>query len=294
MIEGPWPRSMGVLSACILVMLAYTLMVAWLHLVALIVAVGRAGPEALAWQSVTSDPLNVAIATALGIGCALWLGKAWYDPNASWAGLLALRATPRHTIILAVVCGLALQVPLTELQNVAEYFFPVSPEQKQALYRMLSPNGWRKMLGTLFSLAAVAPVCEELLFRGLILRGLRRTHGWFLALSVSSVLFGLCHIRLAAALIPACAAGAILGAIALRARSTWPAIASHAAINATPILLSERLIPVPGFNVVQEGVTHVPLTLLLVASAVAFIALVALMRLGAGDPHLEDGKNVPG
>jgi membrane protease YdiL (CAAX protease family) len=285
---------MGVLSACALVLLAYALMVAWLQLIALIVAVGRAGSEALAWQSVSSDPLNVAIATALGIGCALWLGKAWYDPNASWAGLLALRATPVRTIVLAIVCGLALQVPLTELQNVAERFFPVSPEQKQALYRMLSPNGWRKMLGALFSLAAVAPLCEELLFRGLILRGLRKSHGWFLALSVSSLLFGLCHIRLAAALFPACAAGVILGAIALRTRSTWPAIASHAAINAAPLMLSERLIPVPGFNTVQEGARHVPLPLLLVASAVAFVALAAIMRWGEGAPDIEDTKKVPG
>jgi uncharacterized protein len=250
-------------------------MVVWLRLLATLAAVGHtvAATEVI-WRNVTSDPLNVAAATLLGIGSALWVGKAWHDPNRAWVDLLALRPARWRTIALAVLCGFALQVPLSELQNVAEYFF-----------RLLSPQGWGSIAAVFFSLSVVAPLSEELLFRGLILTRLRQSHGWLVALSVSSLLFGLCHFQLVASLIPACAAGLLLGTIALRTGSTWPAIATHAAVNAAPLLFSERIVKVPGFNVVKEGVDHVPMPLLLTVSAIAVIAFTALIRLETPPPR---------
>jgi membrane protease YdiL (CAAX protease family) len=293
-MEQPWPRPMSALSACALVLGAFALMFGWLQLLAAIIALTPRGSRlSPVWQSVSSDPLNVGVATALGIGSALWLGKAWHDPNATWSKLLCLRAPSWGVLGLAVLSGLALQVPLTELQNLAEGFFPIDPEQKLALFKMLSPTGWRRMLGTAFALVAIAPACEELLFRGLILQGLRTTYGRLQAVALSSVLFAVCHIRIAAAVFPACVAGVILGAIALRTRSTWSAVAVHAGINAAPLLLSENGLSVPGFDDAAAGVQHIPLPILLAASAAAAAALAALATIG-GRPAGRDRANHEG
>jgi membrane protease YdiL (CAAX protease family) len=275
---------MSAIGACGIVALAFALMVAWLHLVAAIVTVVQVRP----WQSVTTDPLYVGMATALGLGGALWVGKAWYDPNAPWRKLLALRAASPGVLALSVLFGIAFQIPLSELQNFSESLFPIDPAQKEAFYRLLAPSGWRQVLSTTAALVAIAPIFEEFLFRGLILQALRKSRGTAQALAVSSVLFGLCHVRILAALFPACAAGLIFGAIALRTRSTLPAIVSHAAINAAPLLLSERLLAVPGFNVAGKLEEHVALPFLLATLAIAAVALIAMMYLGGHRPATDE------
>jgi len=256
------------------------LMVASLRLLAIVTALVLRWPEARALESVSADPLAVGAATAIGVGLVLLLGRAWHDPGAPWPRVLELRAVRWSVIGLAIISGLALQIPLTELQNAAEILFPISPEQKEALYRLVAPGDRQQALGTFLTLAVVVPVCEELLFRGLILPGLRRRYGPAAALLLSSALFGLSHMRLPAAIAPSFAAGLVLGAIALRTRSTGPAIVLHAAINAAPMLLSAPFLDAPGFNAAQEDVSHVPLWLLLPACAMAAAGLGVLLASG--------------
>jgi membrane protease YdiL (CAAX protease family) len=195
-------------------------------------------------------------------------------------------------LAFSLVFGLAFQVPLTEVQNFSEYLFPINPELKKALFELVSPTGWPGVLNAALALVVIAPLFEELLFRGLLLNALHRSSGKIPALALSSVLFGLCHIRVMAALLPACVAGAVLGAIALRTRSTWPAIASHAAINAAPLILSERIMAVSGFNLFSDRVQHVPLPFLLSASAVAAVALLALIHAGGRQAEQEGTVSV--
>lgn len=267
---------MSAMGACGIVALAFALMAAWLHLITAIVTVAQSRQ----WHSAISDPLYVGMATALGIGFSLWAGKAWYDPFAPWRKVLALRTVSPGVLAIGVLFGIACQIPLSETQNLFEALFPIDPAQKEAFYRLLAPSGWRQVLSTTAALVVIAPVFEELLFRGLILQALRKSQGTAQALIFSSFLFGLCHVRILAALFPACVAGLMLGAIALRTRSILPAIVSHAAINAAPLLLSERLLAVPGFNVAGKPHEHVALPFLLATLGVAAIAFIALMRFG--------------
>jgi len=53
-------------------------------------------------------------------------------------------------------------------------------------------------------------------------------------------------------------AGLLLGSIALATRSVWPGIALHAAVNAVPVLLPERLLPIHGFNIPSALPSHLP------------------------------------
>jgi membrane protease YdiL (CAAX protease family) len=178
---------------------------------------------------------------------------------------------------LALVAGFALQLPLAELSNLSELVFPMSLEEKEFIHRVMTPKGWRQILTTVLALVVIVPICEELLFRGLLLRGLNHTYGAAPALLVSSILFGLSHFRLPTAILPATVAGLFLGVIALRRGSIWPSIALHAAVNALPVMISPEVVVIPGFNDVQTQVNHIPLGLLVSSLLVGFVALAALV-----------------
>jgi membrane protease YdiL (CAAX protease family) len=103
--------------------------------------------------------------------------------------------------------------------------------------------------GTTFGFAGpgfnvlVAPIYEELIFRGWILGRLARRGGNGLALAVSSLLFGLLHLRLVFWLEPGALAvnmasaalltGPLFAWVTLRTRSLWPAVVLHYVNNLT-------------------------------------------------------------
>lgn len=83
-------------------------------------------------------------------------------------------------------------------------------------------------------LILVAPVVEELFFRGLLLRGLRGRMRAGPAVAVSGLLFGATHFQLVQ--LPALTAvGIVFAALAVRFRRLGVAIWAHAAFNATAV-----------------------------------------------------------
>jgi membrane protease YdiL (CAAX protease family) len=154
----------------------------------------------------------------------------------------------------------------------------------------MSPGGWAQALSAIAALVVVAPLCEEFLFRGLILRGLRAYHGTVTAVGASALLFAFSHYRLPAVILPALAAGLVLGAVAVRTGSIWPPVAVHAAVNAMPLLLPERLIPIKGFNTLQEPVYHIAPAILLGASTAAAAALYGVTRYSRGHPSDDETR----
>ncbi|NQU53994.1 MAG: CPBP family intramembrane metalloprotease [Bacteroidetes bacterium] len=96
-----------------------------------------------------------------------------------------------------------------------------------------SDFGW---WGAFFKVAVIAPVVEELIFRGLILQGFRRNYNSFIAVFMSALLFALFHLnpwQFPATFI----LGLLLGWVMLRTNSILLVILGHS-INNTLVLLS--------------------------------------------------------
>lgn len=87
----------------------------------------------------------------------------------------------------------------------------------------------------LFLVAFTPAICEELLFRGALLSGLRRDHGTAKSIWISAILFGLVHASVHR-LAPTTLLGALLAGLVLSSRSVWPAIALHGSYNAILVL----------------------------------------------------------
>ena len=132
--------------------------------------------------------------------------------------------------------------------------------------------------GGLIGVAAtvlVAPVVEELIFRGLMLNRLRMVMPGWVAVLLSSAVFGACHGN------PvwfgyAFALGAFFGFLDLRANSVLPSILGHLAFNA----ISQILSFVPETEDGSEAGLAVKILLLaaVAAPALNWRAITALFR----------------
>jgi hypothetical protein len=240
-------------------------------------AVARSQPLDDAVHDVLLDAFNLATFQLVGFGAVIVAGLYAFGGKASTREALHLRPVPLPVIVFAIIGGAALQFPLAELGNVMAEIFPRSLESQLTQRRIITPDGPLSALAIVFAVAVVAPLTEELLFRGLLLPGLAERYGAPLALAVTSLAFGAIHGE-PGAILYASVAGLLFGAITLRTGSVLPAIAMHAATNAMPILVPERMMRIRGFNTVSEEVVHLPLTLLLGSGLVAAAAILALAR----------------
>jgi uncharacterized protein len=92
------------------------------------------------------------------------------------------------------------------------------------------------LVGLLVLLAVAAPVVEELLFRGLLLRGLEVRLGARAALVVSSLVFAAVHLQVVQ--FPGLlVAGLVFGWLVQRSGRLGPAIVAHVAFNAATVLV---------------------------------------------------------
>jgi len=76
----------------------------------------------------------------------------------------------------------------------------------------------------------VAPLVEEIFFRGFLFQGLRQKYGWLSAIPLSSAIFGAAHLD-PVSLIPTFILGCVLAYMYHRSNSLWPGIIFHTMIN---------------------------------------------------------------
>ena len=95
-----------------------------------------------------------------------------------------------------------------------------------AIFAELSSPWWLLVAGIV-----VAPVVEEIFFRGFVFAGLAQRYDWRVAALISSGLFALIHFQPLA--IPAIfILGCIFAYLYHRSRSIWPAVLMHVSTNA--------------------------------------------------------------
>ena len=146
------------------------------------------------------------------------------------------------------------------------YTAPISPS--------MFPRDALDALLLAFSTVVVAPVCEEVMFRGYVQRAYERRSPWT-GILVSGVIFALYHLRFqgAFALVPVAMA---LGFVAWRSNSLLPGILLHAAYNsiATVILIASSFLPLE----IVGGLTVALICAGLLLTPVVFLAVWWLWR----------------
>jgi membrane protease YdiL (CAAX protease family) len=195
--------------------------------------------------------LSAGPASRLGLRPALVISEiALVAPALVFAGLLrrplaqtlALDATGlRRVNLLSLGFGATLWLASLGLFEVQYSLWAPPPGYLEAFRRLheaLRPSGPVDALVSLLAIAIAPAVCEELLFRGLVLPAFLRPLGTWGAACVSALLFGVIHLDFAGGglslyRVPfAAVVGLGLAALRLRAGMLGPAILAHAALNA--------------------------------------------------------------
>lgn len=108
------------------------------------------------------------------------------------------------------------------------------------LFELLDSPFWFFLVG-----AVLAPLVEEIFFRGFLFQGLRAKYGWVSGMLVSSAIFGAAHLD-PASLIPTFILGNLLAYLYHRSNSVWPGVLLHMAVNTFGLLSVYVLTQYPG------------------------------------------------
>jgi membrane protease YdiL (CAAX protease family) len=104
-------------------------------------------------------------------------------------------------------------------------WFPMSSDEQQMFERLASGS-----VPVLLSGCVMAPILEEMLFRGVFLRSFLVQYERRSAIVMSALLFGLAHMNLYQFVV-GFGLGLLTGWLYERTRSLWPAIVLHASYN---------------------------------------------------------------
>ena len=154
-------------------------------------------------------------------------------PTAERLGMVRPRLSPlAFVLILCGTLGLA-----GCLQALTPLLGEPSASLKQLNGLIASPTGGQAVLIALL-VGVLAPLCEELFFRGLILRRLARNWTAFQAIGLTSAVFALTHVdpQHAIFVLPL---GLWFGWLCWATGSVWPAIAAHMLNNLAAMALAQ-------------------------------------------------------
>lgn len=145
--------------------------------------------------------------------------------------------------VVGIGCGLLLGgYSIILLHNWLLTIFGVDTQGDQIfqMFDQLESPAWLFVVG-----AIVAPIVEEIFFRGFLFQGFRQKYGWMPALFLSSAIFGAAHLD-PVSLIPTFVLGCVLAYVYHRSNSVWPGILFHAAINSFSLCTVYVLSQYPG------------------------------------------------
>lgn len=197
----------------------------------------------LAFQVVLSAYISARPGAAndmvVGVACQaiVYLGGAFlvlrvHAPQASVRDYLGLRPTHALLYLLGLLAGLAVHPLADAVEELLERRFPITDHgQILELYRTGTP-GWRA--GMVVASVFIGPVLEEMLFRGVLFRGLRRIYPVGLVTIMTAWFFGAAHMHWQA-MVTIGLVGLVFGWLRGWSGSIVPTALAHMAFNAVSV-----------------------------------------------------------
>jgi membrane protease YdiL (CAAX protease family) len=185
----------------------------------------------------------------------------------SWQ--FGLRPTPWRRAIVSIVLLFVAFLLFAAVWIAVLDRFGVNVEKEKLLEQLGANEGAALLALSALLTTVIAPICEEMLFRGYIFAALSKWRGWLPGAAITAVLFGGVHAGSAPVedLVPLAALGFLLCALYRYTRSLYPCIAAHSLNNSFAFGQLERW----GWQ-----------TPALMAGALATIGLLALIMRRAG------------
>jgi uncharacterized protein len=167
-----------------------------------------------------------------------------------WNRLSFRRAFPIRRVTGSQVAGLIPMmlgggIVLSEIDNAFRVVVPVPAFVQDLFNDVFFDEG--KFLSRAFLMVIVAPVTEELLFRGLLLRGMLSRHRPAVAVLLSAFLFAAIHLN-PWQFLSALFLGVLFGWIYLRTAFVGFCVAGHALANGLCLVIPRLPVDIPGLT----------------------------------------------
>lgn len=130
--------------------------------------------------------------------------------------------------VLGIGCGLLVaSYVLILLHNLLLMALGIETQGEEIakLFASLESPAWFFFVG-----AILAPLVEEIFFRGFLFQGFRQKYGWVSAMLLSSGIFAVAHLD-PVSLIPTFILGSLLAYLYHRSNSVWPGVILHVLVN---------------------------------------------------------------
>lgn len=251
--------------------------------------------------NLTQHPLCLAIINLLAFAGAIVLGLALNRIKPSQAfSWVRVRILAWVGCLLSVVGAVILA---SELDNFVRWILPPPEWINEMMEQLLLREG--QLISRFFLLVIVAPVTEELLFRGIIFRGLMTHYRFPLALLFSSLMFAGVHLnpwQFSSAFL----LGIMVAWFYFRTGSIALCVFAHAVMNGAVLIATSLPYEIPGVNMLDAdiGLQLQPVwldaagVLLLISGIVAFVLSTSGTDLDSDDvpmvaPPIIEAQSTP-
>lgn len=223
----------------------------------------------------TKHPITLAFINLIAVGLILMWGLK--KAKASFKEVFSFKPVRMLLFLPIALTIIGVGILLSELDNLLRTVLPIPSGIADFITDLLL--GQTSLWGSFVVLVVVAPLIEELLFRGFILRGFLSHYSKRKAVLASAILFGAFHLN-PWQFLGATIGGVLLAWLFVRTRSLLPCIFGHALINAVPIILLGIFnLEIPGFTGELTKVEFQPLWLDLFGLFLAGLGLWLLKRM---------------
>lgn len=188
----------------------------------------------------------------------------------------------RTTLCVLFISGSSI-IPVEIFSSIFERAWPPDADYISFILS-IKPKGILSFIAIAFGLVIIAPLGEELLFRGFIQRIFQRNMGGPVAVILASVVFAIVHFELA--IIPSIAVlGLIFGYIFYRTGNLLYPVMAHGLYNFVSLL---RLHMTSVTDLEEGGYETVSMTWGIVSSILLLLGIMLLERLNATSRETDD------
>jgi len=187
---------------------------------------------------------------------------------------LQISMPPRRHVLASFILAISAIPLIAELSFIQDTIIPMPVELTDTMKAIFTIKEGESVVFMFFVFAITPAICEEGLFRGFLLGGLRNGLGKTGAILLTGFLFGLFHLNIYR-LLPTAIIGFILAYLVISGSSLITAVIYHAVNNAIAlsIINSSHLQKYPWL--LEEN--HIPIPVL-VFSIMTFIYGISLLR----------------
>jgi len=221
------------------------------------------------------EAVIVSISNTVSFALVLWWGSK--RAGASFREIFPLRSFPVISLIPMGLVIIGISILGSELDNVFRVLLP-PPDWLTHIFLRLA--GFETSLfGSVLALVVVAPMTEELLFRGLIMRGFLSRYAVGKAIFASAILFGIFHLN-PWQFVHTTIIGILLAWWFVRTKSLVPCILGHALNNALVFIYRDIFgLDITGYTTPgANGVQFQPFWLDLLGGLLLLLGLAMLIR----------------